>query len=318
MNQSTISLTPGLALLIALGCGGKAMDSSTGTQSGHEGTGGGLTMGGSNYAGNGLGGTQPSLGGASNVGVLAGGSHFGTGGIPATGGFAATGGMSVITCTTTPTPTCADNCAVASAASGNFVITGIHNYFQLVNYAGYGYVYISPTAHSAMPTPGHNCTYEAIVPNSTDTLDCGNTAFAPSTSALCGAGTVPADCTYNAVAGIGFNLNQSYTDRSAKPITSPATISTVTVTFVNTANSNIRIQIVQHTAGGAVDYCYDITGMTSPLTVDAGYFTTTCWDGRNPGSAWNGTGAESFEFIIPSQELTPTSFDACIQNVVFH
>jgi hypothetical protein len=152
----------------------------------------------------------------------------------------------------------------------------------------------------------------------------GRSAFGLNTNALCGAGTVPADCTCNAVAGIGFNFSQpqwgygtsanGYTQPTS-PISTPAPISNVTVTFVNTAKSDLRIQIAQHSANGPIYYCYDIQGMQSPLTVASSHFTKTCWDSATPGATWDGTGTESIALIIPSQKLEPTAFDACIQNV---
>ena len=124
--------------------------------------------------------TGPSITGGSNA--IGGATH--TGGMPATGGalstgggFAATGGTLAITCTTTPTAACADNCAVPSNAIGSFEILctggGGCNYFMLGNYAGYGYVYISPTANSVMPPDWSICPEYPITPNSVDTLVCG-------------------------------------------------------------------------------------------------------------------------------------------------
>jgi hypothetical protein len=167
----------------------------------------------------------------------------------------------------------------------------------------------------------------SVTPNPSDSLLCYAEAFGPSTSALCGAGTVPADCSTNAVAVIGFNFNQAqwgggtsqngYTQPTL-PIAFPAPVKDVTVTFVNPANSDLRIQIAQDSSNGPLYYCYGIKGMTSPVTVASDRFTKTCWDSANPGASWDGTDAESIALTIPSQRGEPTPFDACLQNVELH
>ena len=260
-----------LATLLAMGCdsGGSTLTPTTGTDTS---TGTGTGTGGS--------GNNSATGGKSGV------TTSSTGGTSGTAGGA--GSVSV-----------AANCGTATSATGSFTIS-TSNYFKVGNFAGYGFVYISP--------------------NGAPSITCTNSTFGSSTSALCGAGTVPADPDYKSVAGIGVNLNQASAGgvNSAKAISSPAKVSTVTVTFANTANTDLHIQIVQNAAGtdsGGTNYCYEAKGKTSPLTLNASDFTTTCWDAA-PGTAWDGTGAQSFQFIIPSQAISPTPFDACIENIV--
>jgi len=301
MCGTCIAMT--LALLLAFGCGGKPLDTGPGNRSGTGGTSAGDTSG--------FG--VPATGGRwVTGGEPATGGHWDTGGTMSTGWVSAAGGAPVTTCAA-PRPTRANNCGIASNAIGSFHLargdSGItrRNYYGLSEFfVGYAYVFISPTTKTS------------------DTLVCDGSTFGPSTSALCGAGTVPSDCTYNTVGGIGFNLKQTdwgygtfdngYT-QPTDPISSPVTVNDVTVTFVNTANSDLRIQIAQYSAGGPIYYCYDIKGMPSPLTVAASYFTKTCWDSANLGATWDGTGAESIALIVPSQGLEPTPFDVCIQNV---
>jgi len=288
------------ALLFALGCGATPLGPGSSNRAGNPSTGGNFATGGVSYSGPGLGGTQSS--------------SAGTGGVTPSGGIVATGGSSAITCTT-PVQVSSKNCGVPSTVVGNFGIDWYHDYASLDHFAGFAYVFIAPT-----PNPSDTFVCYSSFWHSTVDLDTG-------ADALCGAGTVPADCTRNAVAGIGFNLNQpqwgygtfdnGYT-QPTNPIESPATVSSVTVAFVNTADSDLRIQIAQHSVSGSIYYCWDIAGMQSPLTVSASHFTTTCWDSANPGATWDGTGAESIAFIIPSQAAKPTPFDACMQNVEFH
>ena len=285
------------ALLFVFGCGGRPLGFSSSNRTGTTNTGGNSAAGGVSDSGHGLGGTQSLM--------------AGTGGVTSSGGVAATGGSSAASCTT-PAHVSAENCGVASIVAGSFYIDWYYNYVSSDHSDGFAYVFISPTANPLdtfvcySPDPG------GVAPNP---------AYA-----LCGAGTIPVDCTGNAVGGIGFNLNQlqwgdgtaenGYTQPTS-PIRDFATVSSVTMTFVNTANSALRIQVAQHSASGSIYYCRDITGMQSPQTVAASHFTKTCWDSANPGATWDGTGAESVALIIPSQEAKPTPFDACIQKVEF-
>ena len=284
------------ALLLAFACGGNPLGSSASTQTGTTSTGGNFATGGIRSSGDGLGGTQTGM--------------AGSGGMTSTGGVAATGGSSVVPCTA-PAKISANNCGMVSTASGSLGIDWNY-YYMGYPFQGYAYVFISPT------------------PNSLDTLICRNIVLAssnPGYGALCGAGTVPPDCTGNTVAGIGFNLNQpqwgygtydnGYT-QPTNPISFPITADRVTVTFINTANSDLRVQIAQHSDSGPTYYCSDIAGMQSPVEVATSHFTKTCWNSASPGAVWDGTGAESIALIIPSQESKPTPFYACIQNVEFH
>jgi hypothetical protein len=261
---------------------------------------GGTTVSPSNAGGSAA--NNTNAGGNASVG-----GHTGAGGTSSANTSAATcgtGGSSAAS-TVVIAATKAENCGTATAASGSFSIK-TSNYFQLGDYAGYGFVYISPTGY--------------VGSDGKKSITCDNSTFGSATTALCGAGTVPADPSSNSVGGIGFNLNQTTAGgtNSAKAITTKA--STVTITFANTAVSGLHIQIVQNAAGTdtcGINYCYNAAGQSSPLVLNASDFTTTCWDSKNPGDIWDGTGAQSFQFVIPSNADNPTPFDACIENVVF-
>jgi hypothetical protein len=323
--RSTRTITTS-TLLLVLGCGGEMLDSSPSNSTETTGRGGNFTAGGVRASGNGVGGASyvgsPVSGGQlGSSGDLATGGFISSGGVASTGDVATTGGSSVVACTA-PIATCADNCGVASNVTGHFsYLSPYRNYYMLVSFSGFAYVFISRTANSVSSLG--SCP-DYVPANPSDTLLCGAATFGASTSAVCGAGIVPSDCTFNAVGGIGFNLNQAqwgygtaengYT-QPTNPISMPAVVSNVTVTFANIAKSNLRIQIAQHSADAPTYYCFGIEGMQSPLTVASSKFTTNCWDSASPGSIWDGTGLESIALIIPSQQTTPTPFDACIQNV---
>ncbi len=268
------------------GGGGNSQGGAGGSSGASTGGGGVSNTGGSSAA---------HTGGA--IGSNTGGAGNPTGGAGNTGGSSTTG-----TCTSCPLVTAgSSDCATASTATGSFTIKN-SNYFQLGNYAGYGFVYISPTTNSA------------------DSITCANATFGASTTSLCGAATVPADPCYNAVGGVGFNLSQATSGGkdSNKAITT--TVNNVTITFANTGATKLHIQIVKNAAGtdaGGTNYCIDASGKNSPITVDANVFTTKCWDSANPGDPWDGTGAQSVQMIVPSDATATTPFDVCLENIVF-
>ena len=309
------------AICAAIACGGKigAVDdgagaSGSGVVGGNGSVGGAVDVGGyvsvrgSGGVATGYGGNVSATVGGSPMQATGGSPVLAIGGAPITGGSKSTGGM-VATggakSTTSATGGAVNasvggattgggsavaistaNCATPTPASGSF--TRSSSYFKVGNYVGYGYVQIGA--------------------NATNNLTCPESSFGSSTTALCGAGTVPADSSYVAYGLIGFSLNQS------APITSPATVSQVVVTFVNTAGSDVHIQITQLLGTTQTTYCYEAKSATSPLTLKASDFNTTCW--TTGGTPWNGTGAEEFQVEIPSQPAFATPFDVCIVNVV--
>ncbi len=292
-NRNLISLV----IIFTFSCGGQVLESNPGT-------GGSLYTGVTIVPNIGSGGTHSTVGGASFVLSTSLGGRLGAGGVSPMGGLASTGGSSAgprptggasPTGCTIPTITTANNCAIPSSATGSFTIAN-SNYFKAGNLAGYGFVYISPYGGPS--------------------LTCPNSSFGASATALCGAGIVPADCTYNTVGGFGLMLNQPTSGGDPSPaITSPAVVSQVVVTFVNTAGTDLHIEIVQLLDNTQTYYCYEAEGASSPLVLQASDFNTTCW--TTGGTPWDGTGAEQFQFVIPSQAMSPTRFDACIENVVF-
>ena len=247
----------------------------------------------------GTGGLGNGSGGSSAKSTLTGGANPGVGGTPnADGGEVSAGGNT--SCSSTPTATKADNCAKPTITSGSFTVSN-GNYFKLGSYAGYGYVYISPTKNSA------------------DSVTCDNSSFGSGTlTALCGAGVVPADCNHDAVGGVGFNLAQPTSGGDPAPAVAN-TVHQAVVTFTNTANTELRFQIVKFDGTTKMNYCYDATGKSSPVTIGASDFTSTCYLADSVGTAWDGASAESFQFIVPSRGLEQgqTPFDVCLQNVEF-
>lgn len=287
-------------LAIAVGC------DSGGTTTAPTGTGTGSATDTNTGAGGGTG-VQTGVGGGNHTGGAGvatgtGGAHTGGAATSGTGGAAQGGGSC-----TPPSASVSGNCKTATAVTGT--LTNAAGYITAGNYAGYGFFYISPSSDQTLTVA---CT---------DSTKGGNTSyFGTSKNSLCGAGIVPADTCYNAIGGIGFNLNQSVAGgtNSNPPIS--GTISQITVAWTcTTACSGLHIQVVQDaTASGTpTPYCYDAgdAGSTSPLTLTASQFTTSCWSSAAPGTAWDGTNAQSFQFIIPSQATATTPFDLCITSV---
>jgi hypothetical protein len=263
---------------LPVAAGGSASNGGTTGAGGATSSGGSVSVGGVSNRGG-----STSTGGTTSVG-----GAKGTGGAVATGGSAGTDGAFFAGLA---------NCGTPTSAIGNFTIS-YGNYFSVGAYAGYGFVYITRA-------PGGN----------NNTFTCPTSTFGTSTSALCGAGSIPADSSNQTVAGIGFNLNEAASDaNSPQPI--GMIVDTATIRFVNNANSDLRIEIERYaTDTGSTYYCYEAKGKSSPLTLKASDFTTTCWDSANPGSPWDGTAARSPRLIIPCSTTATIPFDACIENV---
>lgn len=202
-------------------------------------------------------------------------------------------------CTADAPTASTENCTTASDATGSFTISN-KNYFSVGPYAGYGYVFIAPTS------------------DSTTSVTCANTTFGPTKTALCGAGTVPQDCSYNAVAGVGFNLSQLKKGGDGSELSIADTVSTMTIEFVNTAGSGLHVQVVQNSDSGPINYCYEASSAESPLNLNASDFTTKCWQADDPGDAWDGTNARALQMIIPSTAAAAVPFDICVTNLTIN
>lgn len=149
-------------------------------------------------------------------------------------------------------------------------------------------------------------------------------AFGP--SALCIAGSVSADTSYRATAGLGFMLNQEVLvpgaaqeldasiDGGAIPpvgsITVPTSI-TVTVAKSGTdlaGNSSLRVQMTD--VNGNL-FCYG-GAMDAPIPIEK--FNTKCWN-NSGDAATPSTAFTRLDVIVPSSSSSERPFSYCITNV---
>jgi hypothetical protein len=141
-------------------------------------------------------------------------------------------------------------------------------------------------------------------------------------SAMCAAGTVSADPTYHATAGLGFELNQDLYDGGVDidvdggniapvgAITIPNSLSVaVDRTAPLNGNNSLRVQMTD--VEGNL-FCYS-GPMTEPIPVAK--LNTQCWN--NKGTfATPSTLFTRLDIIVPSSATTDLEFAYCLTNVV--
>jgi len=212
------------------------------------------------------------------------GTGTGTGTKANTGTGTGTGTGSTVSCSATP-PTATGTLSVAS-----------------------GYV-------TAGTLKGYGFTWKGDKSNATTciTPTCNTTGCLPAfgTSALCGAGVVTADTTYNSVCGIGMNLNQTSDGSAPATVAMGATI-TITAT-VGTGLEYARIQI----SGDSGDYCVAAGSWSSGSPIPVGSFNKTCWDTTAAGAAalTAGTTVKAVHLLFPSDATVDHPFSACLTGV---
>jgi len=151
----------------------------------------------------------------------------------------------------------------------------------------------------------------------------------------CVTGTVFND--YNAVALLGFNLNQPNTDSCAYKTPDPNAVGTPAVTtmagatglainFAKTTAPIFRVQIEDATgaltgAAGANDrWCYNITDAAGPIFVPYTKFNTKCWgtagDVNNPlGTYYDGSKMiDAVVFLVPGTTASTTPYSFCVNG----
>jgi cellulose 1,4-beta-cellobiosidase len=189
----------------------------------------------------------------------------------------------------------------------------------------------APGSLQTIPVMGNG-----VAPLTAEPVSC-SPAFSP--TALCTAGTVTADPTYNQVAGVGFNLNQDRTvdagvpnpdgdagrDSGAFDLDSgtdagPRSLGTITigksvavsVTKSGTlmGNSALRVQL---TGGDGNFYCYG-GRLESGVPIPIDQFNTKCWN--NSGKFANSsTPVQRLDVLVPGTSSTDEPFAFCITSV---
>jgi hypothetical protein len=205
---------------------------------------------------------------------------------------------------TTPIPYTGPSCdAGAPTADGRLSVTG--NYVTVGPLHGYA---------SAWATPGVD----------TNVTACAAPLLGP--SALCTAGAIEADTTYNSTAGLGFNLNQepvaggadpdggASLDDGGPPLGSITIPNSITVSVVKSGgslsgNNSLRAQLM------SVDgqrYCYG-GSLTEPIPITS--FNTACWNNTLGEFATPSMAFTRLEIMVPSAAASERDFSYCLTNV---
>lgn len=231
-------------------------------------------------------------GGSGNTTTATGGKSGTT--TSSTGGAPANTGTGTGTTTGTSTGSCP---TTLPTQSGTLTVTS--GYVTAGSYKGYGFAYKGDKSNSTT----------CVAPV------CGSTGCTPAfgTSSLCAVGTVTADSTYNSVAGVGFNLNQTQAGGTPGTVAAPATI-TVGAYLDTATMAYARIQIVD-AAGTA--YCVKEGTWTSGTAIPITTFNSACWDTTTAGATALAAGAQiqSVHILIPSDATANHPFSMCLLSV---
>lgn len=285
VHRATFALWPAF---FALACGGQVSDLTDGvaTQGGNPATGGwsAITTGGA-----------MAMGMAGSLGFT----------LSPTGGSIAraTGGAPPVT------TTLANDCGGLKppVAPGSLSVTS--GYVTSGLSEGYGFTWLGDESNA------NTC----VVPV------CGVTGCTPAfgATALCAAGLVAADATYNSIAGVGFNLNQSSSGIGApESIPAPSKI-TIAASFygdlsafnANLGNAAARVQIAD---SAGISYCVVAGGWASGSPIDITTFNTTCWDDSMGVALTSGTPIQSIHLIVPADATADRPFSFCLTGVSFN
>jgi hypothetical protein len=178
-----------------------------------------------------------------------------------------------------------------------------------------------------------------VAPLTAEPVSC-SPAFPP--SALCTAGTVTADPTYNQVAGVGFNINQGIggdgtagidggtasidggtsidggiasVDGGGSGSVGTITIGTSLTVSVEKSgtlpgNSALRVQLMDANNNF---YCYG-GKLNSGVAIPVGAFNTKCWDNSGK-SATPSTRFKRIDVLVPGAASSAEAFAFCLTNV---
>lgn len=248
---------------------------------------------------NSAGGTAGSTGGASNSNT-GGAMASNTGGAIAssTGGAIAsnTGGKAN---TTTGGAATSASCNGKTPPTATGTLSVSSGYVTTGTLKGYGFTWVGDQSNSTT----------CVTPT------CNTNGCLPlfGATALCGAGTVTADTSYNSVVGIGFNLNQDSKGDTPGNVAAPSNVTVTATVGSGTGDAHARIQLVDSTGAS---YCVDAGAWTSGTAISIGSFNTKCWDGS--GTPLDPTAQlQAIDIIVPSDSLADRDFSICLTGVTF-
>ena len=229
-----------------------------------------------------------------------------TGGTTATGGTEATGGVTAAGGTRnsgggTSSTNTLSHCSGLTPPTAAGTLTISSGYVTTGTLEGLGYTAVGM----------HNNSTTCVVP-SCDTTGC-QPAFG--TSALCAAGIVTADTTYNSVVYIGFNLNQPAAGATLGSIAAPPSITVTVVKGAGTGDSNARVIVID---ASGTSYCVDGGGWKSGVAIPISSFNTFCWDPTNGKDLVIGTRLTQLNIVVTSDATADQDFSICLTGVTFN
>lgn len=134
-------------------------------------------------------------------------------------------------------------------------------------------------------------------------------------TSVCAMGKVAANPTYISFAGAGFYVNQpsSSSGGSADSLVIDAKV--MIVSFTNQGNSPLRVQLDD--PSGNNHWCYELTNMTSPVTIPITSLNTHCWDPSSGISFASGTSITSIQLVVPGDSVVDRPYSFCLLGITF-
>ena len=246
----------------------------------------------------------------------------GTTGTPANGGAGATGGAGANTGgAITSTTGGAGHTGGAAGPTGGTSTASSHAKCDssITPPTGTGTLSVAAGYVTTGTLKGYGFTWVGDKSNSTSCVTpvCDTTGCTPSfgATALCGAGVVTADTTYNSVVGIGFNLNQPNTGGNpVNTIPAPATVTVTAQVGSDTGDAAARIQIV---GADGNSYCVEAGKWSSNSPITITDFNTHCWNTAEAGAQALAAAQEinAIDITVPSDSTSDRKYSICLLGV---
>lgn len=254
-----------------------------------------------------------TTGGASTGGQSSTSDPYTTGGLSNSGGVTASGGEASNTC----------DSQIPTAGTSDGGLSVVDNYVEIGSLHGYASVWSCVGPHStstvctrpACTTPDSFdmsiVVAEGCAPKSVQPVSCSPGFGA---SALCGAGMLPADSTYESAAAVGFNFNQDpAVDAGSLGGINIANSITITVQTFDDADGNLSLRPQMLDANGDF-YCIEAGSWTSGAPISINRFSTECW-GNTGKRASSSTVFRRLDMLVPSHSSLDRPFSFCLTNV---
>jgi hypothetical protein len=126
---------------------------------------------------------------------------------------------------------------------------------------------------------------------------------------FCASGSVVASPGDQSWATASFNVNAPKTATGSSPAHELfLSANSITLSFANYAGSPLMISLLDNSYDL---WCYELTGVASPVTIPLSSFNSHCWD--NSGASFmSGTAIQSIELSLSGSPTASTPFDFCL------